>query len=743
MTQGWSETAADGGPPGPSALQMLVRLVPQMKNGHLQQEAAKFVGNAVVHCQEQVMNCVKLLIQALVNKQSPELALDAAWTLNEMAHKSPWVAGWIREAGGLQALQESIVVYSSHIEHVNCCTWLVRMIAGSSGLLQLLRTEPCKPEVLLAVLQVLRKDTACWRNSSGCVDEAPQLLRCCAQRLVQCAAPELLHEATTLLKDMATEPLLGYELLTMGGGQLMALTLQMAVQCKDSTTAESCCQILSSLTKVGRVDGHHLLRSNDVLSSLQAAAHLGSGSQLEEDVGQSLGFILALPEAIQLFNGLGERGVRGVLLAIKELCTTEDLETIKQLPPIIGELLKLQKKSLRSATFHSALLEALGACCANLAPHCNPGDCISLDETVKLLVLRLHEPVQVPEDQAFGWREEFEAVFDPLGKVSLAKDAWRDVLLKHGAKEAASQRIGELVGDRRLEKYCVWLLAALVGMPFVVQELQRHLQSEAVVDACMCAIIDILDDDLDCDWLLSGRTSLASQQDVPGMLELFARAMLAHPQDALVQSRGCHCLVLLMRLVPHVGDLPEACLAIILKTVLHAYDSHYQHQSAVRDISFLLRSLLEPRHGQGSQAEWAQKHLAQHLQQERTHEQLESSTKHFCGFDNAYRCSELFENTLACIVLLSGTGRMLNFLQENSELPGHVTLCTSGMKALFELASMRTSILSEANILLDGNVVQGCQGVQAALRKLDLPEEENLKQSAVLLDGLCEALRRQ
>lgn len=94
----------------------------------------------------------------------------------------------------------------------------------------------------------------------------------------------------------------------------------------------------------------------------------------------------------------------------------KDLETIKQLPPIIGELLKLQKtlgwswttiqpefgkgkpskscttslchvsrKSLRSAAFHSALLEALGACCASLAPHCNPGDCISLDETVKLL----------------------------------------------------------------------------------------------------------------------------------------------------------------------------------------------------------------------------------------------------------------------------------------------------------------------------------------------------------------------
>lgn len=39
-----------------------------------------------------------------------------------------------------------------------------------------------------------------------------------------------------------------------------------------------------------------------------------AGQQLEEDVGQSLGFILGLPEAFQLFDGLGQRGVRGVPL---------------------------------------------------------------------------------------------------------------------------------------------------------------------------------------------------------------------------------------------------------------------------------------------------------------------------------------------------------------------------------------------------------------------------------------------
>ena len=34
------------------------------------------------------MGCVKLLIQALVSKQSPELALDAAWALNEMVRRN-------------------------------------------------------------------------------------------------------------------------------------------------------------------------------------------------------------------------------------------------------------------------------------------------------------------------------------------------------------------------------------------------------------------------------------------------------------------------------------------------------------------------------------------------------------------------------------------------------------------------------------------------------------------------------
>eukprot|EP00913_Durusdinium_trenchii_P029409 g27568.t1 len=242
---------------------------------------------------------------------------------------------------------------------------------------------------------------------------------------------------------------------------------------------------------------------------------------------------------------------------------------------------------------------------------------------------------------------------------------------------------------------------------------------------------------------------MATRQEVPGLLELIAQAMTAHPQeseehgiwgkDAIVQSRGCHCLVLLMRMVPHVGELSQACLEIILKTVLHAYNSHYQHLSAVRDISFLLRSLLEPRNGQEAQASWAQKQLAQHLQQDR---------RRVGVFTRAARrdvCGELFENALACVALLSGAGRMMNFLMESEELPGHLTLCISGFKALFELAGSRCAVLGEANgIVLEGHIVgQGCPGVQAALRRLvQGREDEQLRQAAVLLDGLCEALKQ-
>jgi hypothetical protein len=46
---------------------------------------------------------------------------------------------------------------------------------------------------------------------------------------------------------MAVEPLLGHELLKMGGAQLMSVTLQMAVRCQDASHGH--CMLLPWMKK--------------------------------------------------------------------------------------------------------------------------------------------------------------------------------------------------------------------------------------------------------------------------------------------------------------------------------------------------------------------------------------------------------------------------------------------------------------------------------------------------------------
>ena len=36
-----------------------------------------------------------------------------------------------------------------------------------------------------------------------------------------------------------------------------------------------------------------------------------------------------------------------------------------------------------------------------------------------------------------------------------------------------------------------------MGLPFLAQELQQHLDSDSTVDACLCTLVDILDEDVE------------------------------------------------------------------------------------------------------------------------------------------------------------------------------------------------------------------------------------------------------
>ncbi|CAJ1454762.1 unnamed protein product, partial [Effrenium voratum] len=673
---------------GFSALLQLVKITEGLSHAGLQQELAQKVLVAVDSCQAQVQGCVKLLLEALaLSKQqhSPELALDSAWALNELAQKSNVVSGWILGCGSTSLLRECLIVYCDRRDTVEICTWLVGKTGGLKGLLSLLRGDPALPQqVVVRVFDIICKDSSFWRDKDGPIEEAGQLLRCAAEAAkfaAQQGPRQLLEASCHLLQEMAAEPLLGQQLLQMQvlqmeGAIFMAQTLQMVLRDQDASTAQSCCSVLTSLTKVGRVNCQQRLRQEPVLEALTAAARLGAGGRLEEEAWRTMAHILGLPEAAKRLSHLREHeyGMHGVLSAIKNLATTEDLEEIRELPAVLEELLQLPP---------ALAVAPLGAACASLAPQAAPGTVRALDAAVQVLVQRLREPVDV---------DQLEFIVDPLGRIALAQDAWKDVLLRLSTPEMASNRIAELLGYPRLEKYCVWLLATLGGLPYVAKELHQHMAQQPAVDACFCAIIDILDDDVDCEWLLKGRTETVTTQDAPDFVNLVVAAMQQHPQDALVQSRGCHCLALVFqtRLAQHVGELGQACMGRILTIVKEAYNSHYKKEATVRDICYLLRNLLEPsKSPQSNEAEFqAQRQIAWHLVEENMPAQLESSIRHFATYTEGYR-TELFESALGALALLKGAGGVLTLLRDLEELPGCAAARAAGIKALFELGSNR------------------------------------------------------
>ncbi|CAJ1375311.1 unnamed protein product [Effrenium voratum] len=170
---------------GFSALLQLVKITEGLSHAGLQQELAQKVLVAVDSCQAQVQGCVKLLLEALaLSKQqhSPELALDSAWALNELAQKSNVVSGWILGCGSTSLLRECLIVYCDRRDTVEICTWLVGKTGGLKGLLSLLRGDPALPQqVVVRVFDIICKDSSFWRDKDGPIEEAGQLLRCAAE----------------------------------------------------------------------------------------------------------------------------------------------------------------------------------------------------------------------------------------------------------------------------------------------------------------------------------------------------------------------------------------------------------------------------------------------------------------------------------------------------------------------------------------------------------------------------------
>jgi len=339
-----------------------------------------------------------------------------------------------------------------------------------------------------------------------------------------------------------------------------------------------------------------------------------------------------------------------------------------------------------------------------IASVAEPGESPDFDHIIgKLLTLQAHGIITEVD------AEIAENILESLGRLALIRPSWREYLKRCDATRLFAQRIHTGQEHRRLLKYAFWAAAAVSGLHFVCDQLREHLRSPDTIDAAFCTIIDILDDDISGDWVLTTAERCADQ-GIPMILRLIAEAMSGYLAEALLQSRGCHCIGLLIPLSPQGAIEAEVVLA-----VFNAVRRHVNVPSVVRDAFFACHALLEPGVCSGAVSTLREHHAEAIARQ--------ALTDHGSNPHNA----ELLEEAVILLCGLSGIQATVQVLKEAG--PGLVR--TVGIKALVEFGRRRQNLLQ-----------QHAEDIIPAITSMaaESPEDNALHQNITLLVGFCNAV---
>ncbi|CAE7323283.1 unnamed protein product [Symbiodinium natans] len=118
-----------------------------------------------------------------------------------------------------------------------------------------------------------------------------------------------------------------------------------------------------------------------------------------------------------------------------------------------------------------------------------------------------------------------------IGRIALTTSEWRPVL--HGyAMEAAELKLH-----------------------------MNRISAACLVDAALCTVIDILDEDIDGEYTLAGTDR--GEAEMPTLIALIVQAMQLHPAAPEVQARGATCIGLLVPFVEYASLQAVAPAAIV------------------------------------------------------------------------------------------------------------------------------------------------------------------------------------
>mmetsp|Transcript_48696 Transcript_48696/g.155631 ORF Transcript_48696/g.155631 Transcript_48696/m.155631 type:complete len:732 (+) Transcript_48696:98-2293(+) len=703
----------------------LAKLTLQLSYEQLQVAAAQITLEGLRLCEQYAQRSVQLLVEALRTPQNrPELAADAAWMLHKLTQRCDVTRQWTLDAGGLAVVRQALAAHPTHNDLVQCSVGIVHSLEGLQGLASLLSSgaggEGAQlPDSVLAAVVWSVHDLMKQERGSA---ELALLLRLVVQLLAQRSHDLEVRSACCAALDAMVheDPRLGGLLIDLGGAPLLLETLRHARELGSSGAelVQACVGALASLAG-GSAMQAEALRQHGAVQALAQCGVRGEGGKDEEAAVWAVGHLAGIGTVLQCMSqsSASQAAIRGGLDAVTELaCQAAAPSELACLPGALQALLALLQQVTAPASHMRCRKKCIAAICSTvigMAPHAEPGQLPELDHAVMGLMELQTKDLSQDVDIDIA-----EMTLESLGRLVLIKTAWHEHLRRCGAEEIFAQRIRSGRSHRRLLKYAFWAAAALSGLPFVCRELRLHLRSAETIDAAFCTIIDILDDDLEGDWVLKD-AKRCPEEGVPSVLRLLAEAMQGYLSDTTLQSRGCHCIGLLVALAP-LGDAPpEAITAVFTAARRHPRCPH-----VVRDACYAFHTLLEPSGSGGAEQalQEARETLAVALREGGADAIASQALVDHADASNA----ELLEEAVIVLCGLCGVGQALKALSDAG--PGPVR--TIGVKAIAEFGRHQPSSVRTCA----GDIASAVMVMAAESR-----EDDTLQQNVALLLGFCGA----
>lgn len=774
-------------------------IVEQVQHQELRAASEQVARENLTLCEGHGRRCVHFLIEALRNapRVGADAMHDTVWMLYKLARRSTMARAWILEAGGAELLHAALVAHPTETELMTDGAWLIYALDGIRGFASLvcrsrgsaLGNVAVRSSVVWCVHELVRGSR---QEDVGAAPrpESSTIVTLLVEAMTpESTSPDCLWASCSALDALVSrEPRLGSLFVDSGGAQLLVRLLRIAreqgAEGRDlrkvvaylfATLADGNLYTAEKLRVAGAV---RALAEDGLYDSGQhASPSVPPGTSARDSEGLeavvwamgALGGLGAVLEAMAVAGAARPAILRGGVVAICECAwhATNGREELARLPHALALLLEIiARETEAGSTNLRECTKALGSVVACLAPHAPPGSLRDLDLGVEALLVRLRDtpslrPAAAGDDPqaaaaaaaavaAAAAQDDgpnaacptcpvaaaAEAAAEAIGRMALVAPAWREAMRSCGALEALARWIRCGTAPRRLQKYLFWAAAAISGLPFVTAEMRLHMSSPAAVDAGLCTIIDILDDDIDGEYALVG-VERGADTDLSMLLGLVVDSMRSHASAAEVQGRGGHCISLLLPLVagPSLAALAPACASVALaaaRRFQRRYDVTRGACAALRALCLLPRLEATNRRqhgcagclGGGAPGDAVGQHLIAALHSDGAAECVEQVVADFARIGSG----DLLEDAVAILALLRGVESVLPTLLEDK--PGS-PLRVAGLKALFEVSRADPS-------LLDGHTaVKAAEACAQMVREETEDPSSRLHEVAALLAGLC------